>query len=256
MAKKSRLSVPQYSYRQSLKKDERKVYRRIALIILAFFVILLIIWFMGTSFINTLSYIQRGNPTDSASESNSEDYPLLTPTIDKLPDAINTDTVTVSGQTTIDINVTLFVNTKEIAQTKSDETGAFKFEKVKLNVGSNLIKVVVINKAKEKAEASTTIVLDKTKPALTLNGPVDGASYPSTITIVNVNGTTEANSIVHISGNQAIVEDSGKFSYNLPVTSGENSIEINSVDEAGNVTNVKLTITVEAAPVAADGPQP
>ena len=211
---------------------------------------------MGPSFINTLSYIQRGNPTDSTSQSSNEDYPLLTPTLDKLPDATNTDTITISGQTTIDINVTLFVNTKETAQTKSDGTGTFKFEKVKLNVGSNLIKVVVANKAKEKEEASITMVLDKTKPALTLNGPVDGANYPSTTTIVNVNGTTEANSIVHVSGNQAIVEDSGKFSYNLPVTAGENSIEINSVDEAGNVTNVKLTITVEAAPAAADGPQP
>lgn len=252
---KSRLPVPQYSYRQSLKKEERKIYRRIALLIVAFFAILLIIWFMGTSFINTLSYIQRGNPTDTTTTDNADDLPLLAPVIDKLPDAINTDSITVSGQTTIKISVKLFVNTKETTSATSDDSGAFKFENVKLNLGANLIKVVVENKAKEKEESSFSINVDKTKPALVLNGPVDGAAYPSSTKTVNVNGTTEPNAIVHISGNQAVVDDSGKFSYNLPVIAGENAIEVNSVDEAGNATIVKLTVTVEAAS-APDGPQP
>ncbi len=256
MPKKSRLSVPQYSYRQNLKKEDVKTYRKIALIMVAFFAILLVIWFMGASFINTLSYLQRGNNTETTEEKKDDDLPLITPTLDKLPEAINTDTITVGGQTTIDVKVALLVNTKEVASLTSDSTGNFKFEKVKLNAGSNLIKIIATNKAKEKEEASFTIILDKTKPGLAVSAPVDGASYPDTTKTVNVNGTTEAGATVHVSGNQAVVEDSGKFSYNLPVTPGVNDLEVNSVDAAGNATIVRLKVTVEASQIPLDGPQP
>ncbi len=247
MSKKTRLPAPQYSYRQSLKKEDLKVYRRIALLITAFFVILLVIWFMGTSFINTLSYIQNGNPSSSNTQTSANDLPLLAPTIDKLPNAINTDTISVSGETTISVTVTLYVNTVKVATTTSDSSGNFKFDNVKLTVGSNIIKAVASNKSEKQESTPVTIVLDITKPSLVVNAPVDGSTYPSTTTNVTVSGVTEPNAIVHVSGNQAIVDPAGNFSYLLPVIAGDNIIEVNAVDNAGNTTVVKLTVTVSPA---------
>lgn len=252
-SKKSRLPVPQYSYRQTLKKEDRRVYRRVALIITAFFAILLIIWFMGTSFLNMLSFLSNGNTTDNTTNVSSDELPLLDPEIDKLPPDINTPTISVSGTTTSNVTVTLFVNTRETDSTTTDSTGVFKFEKVKLTDGANLLKLVATNKAKEKQESSTTINLDTVKPNLTLTSPIDGANFASTTKTVVVSGTIEPNAIVHVSGSQAIVEASGKFSYNLPVTPGANNIEINANDPAGNITVVKLTITVDSA-APPDGP--
>jgi hypothetical protein len=51
--------------------------------------------------------------------------------------------------------------------------------------------------------------------------------------------------VVHINGSQTIVDSSGKFNFTLPVAPGANSIEVTSTDLAGNITTVKVNITVE-----------
>lgn len=249
---KSRLPVPQYSYRQSIKKEDREIYRRIALIITAFFVILLILWFMGTNFINALGLLSRGTTQSTQNNTQDSDLPLLEPEIDKLPESINLDTITITGQTTSEVKVKLILNTKEINQVKANSTGAFVFEKVKLIEGLNLIKVVAENSKGEKEESSTTINLDKTKPNLFINNPSDGTIYPVNTKTINVSGTTEPNTIVHVNSFQAVVDQKGSFSLNLPVTAGVNSLDFSSVDAAGNVNNIKLSISVEGSAEPSD----
>lgn len=241
---KQRDSVPQYSYRQSLKKDEIKTYKKIALLLTGFFVILLIIWFMGTTFINALAFLSNGN-TDTTRENNKSTLPLLIPKLQGLPEATNSDTLTILGETTAEVTVTIFVNGKEVSKTKSDSSGNFKFENVKLITGDNLIKVVASNESNEKEEVSATVKVDKTRPGLALITPVDGASLPTSTKSTNVTGSTETDAVVHINGSQAVVDASGKFTYNLSVTTGVNQIQVVSTDLAGNVTTVKLSVTVE-----------
>lgn len=249
---KSRLPVPQYSYRQSIKKEDREIYRRIALILTAFFVILLILWFTGTNFINALGILSRGGTQNNQKVSRDSDLPLLAPELEKLPESINLETINISGSTTSEVTVKLFINTKEISKTKADTTGNFVFEKVKLIEGLNLIKVVSENSKGEKKETSTTITLDKTKPNLFINSPSDGTIYPANTKTVNVSGTTEPNAVVHVNSFQAVVDQKGSFSLNLPVTPGVNSLDFSSVDAAGNVNNIKLSVSVEGTSEATD----
>ncbi|HEY4694934.1 MAG TPA: Ig-like domain-containing protein [Candidatus Nanoarchaeia archaeon] len=246
MKKRSSSSLPEYSYRQSLKKEEVKVYRRIALILTAVFVILAIIWFMGTTFLSALGTLSNGNDQETPSSSN-EALPLLTPEIDKLPTATKESEISVTGETTAEIEVVLFVNDQEVGKTKADTTGTFKFEKVALKDGLNLIKVVATDEYGKTEEATATITQDKTKPSLALESPVDGANYPSTTKTVNVSGTTDPEAVVYVNGSQAVVASSGKFSFNLPVGTGSNEIEASATDAAGNSTNLRITITVEAS---------
>lgn len=241
---KHRDSVPQYSYRQSLKKDEIKTYKKIALILVGFFVVLVIIWFMGTTFINALSFLSNGN-TNNTNKTDNSSFPLITPKLEGLPEATNSDSLTIQGETTSDVTVTLTLNGKEVAKTKSDSSGGFEFENVKLAAGDNLIKVVATNDLDEKEEVSATVKLDKTRPGLALTSPVDGASLPSSTKNINVAGTTEVDAIVHINGSQAVVDAAGKFTFNLPVAAGPNSIDVTSTDLAGNITTVKISVTVE-----------
>ena len=242
---KQRDSVPQYSYRQSLKKDEIKTYKKIALIIAGFFVILVIIWFMGTTFINALTFLSNGN-TETTTKSTTS-LPLQTPQLEGLPDATNKDTITVLGNTTAEVTVILNVNGKEFGKTKSDSSGDFKFESVKLSAGDNLLKVTATNDAKEKEETTATVKVDKTRPGLAITTPVDGASLPSSTKNINVSGTTEVDAVVYVNGSQAVVDSSGKFTYNLSIPAGVTPIEVTSTDLAGNITTVKLSVTVEGA---------
>ncbi len=244
---KSRLPVPQYSYRQSIKKEDREVYRRIALILTAFFVILLILWFTGTNFINALGILSRGSTQSNQTTTSDSDLPLLVPELEKLAESINIDTITISGETTSEVSVTLFLNTKEISQTKADTTGSFVFEKVKLIEGLNLIKVVAENSKGEEKESSATITLDKTKPNLFINKPSEGTTFPANTNSISVSGTTEPNAVVHVNSFQAVVDLKGSFSLNLPVTPGNNTLDFSSVDAAGNVNNIKLSISVDGS---------
>lgn len=244
---KSRLPLPEYSYRQSIKKEEREVYRRIALIITAFFVIILILWFAGTNFLNALGILSRGNTQSNSSQTQDNDLPLLTPELEKLPESANFDTVNISGKTTPEVSVTLFLNTKEIKEITSETSGEFLFEKVKLIEGINLIKVVAENSKKESKEASTTVTVDKTKPNLFINNPSEGNVYPASTKSVVVSGTTEPNSVVHINSFQAVVDQKGNFSLTIPLNSGVNNLDISSVDAAGNVNNIKLSVSVEGS---------
>ncbi len=242
--KKARESVPQFSYRHSLKKEEIKTYKRIGLLLTGFFIMLLIIWFMGTNFINSLAFLANGN-NDSSSSSTETSLPLQTPTFTALPEAVNTPTLDILGETSSGVSVSLSVNGKEITKTKSLDSGEFKFTAVKLIPGDNLVKVTATDSSGEKKDVSATVNLDTTKPGLAITSPVDGASFSQTTKNVVVTGSTEAEAIVYINGGQAVVDANGKFSYNTPVTPGQNNIEVSSTDGAGNITTVKLNVTVE-----------
>lgn len=251
MKNSNRLPVPQYSYRQSIKKEEREVYRRIALIVSAFFVILVIIWFFSTNFLSALGSLANGNESENSTKQ-TESLPLQAPEIDELPESTNNSSVTVSGTTNPETKVSLLVNSKEVESKKTDSSGFFKFEKVTLTEGLNLIKIIAIDPTGKKEESSKTITLDKTKPPLAVSAPIDGANFAKDTKSISVAGTTEADAIIHINGNQAVVSSNGKFNYNLSVSPGKNDITVEAVDEAGNLTVVKLNITVDGESSAAD----
>lgn len=241
--KSGRLPVPQYSYRQESKKEERRVYRRIALILTVVFVVLTIIWFTGTSFIDALSVLSNGNSSKTNNNTPVE-LPLLAPKLETLPEAINQESITIEGETTSEVDVLLTVNSKEVAKVKASTTGAFKFEKVRLKEGLNLIKITATDKHNETEETSATITFDRSKPPLALTAPADGTIFNEQTKTVIVSGTTETNAVVQVNGLQAVVETSGKFSYNLPVMAGDNQIEVVATDLAGNLTTVKIDIVV------------
>ncbi len=238
------LPLPQYTYRQNLKKEEVKVYKRVALIIAASLVVILIIWFMGTTFLSILGSIANGKHSDNEPKKTSN-LPLQTPKIDKLPKFTNKDHIDITGSTSSEVSVKLTVNGKEVDTQKTDTSGSFTFTAVPLDLGLNSINVTATDSNDKTEQADTTITLDTTKPPLAIASPVDGASYPPTTTKVNVTGTTEGQAKVYVNGSQAVVDYNGGFSYNLPVVSGSNSIEVASTDQAGNTTTIKIAITVE-----------
>jgi len=253
--KKSRLPLPQYTYRESIKKEEREVYRRIALILTAFFLITFIIWFAGTNFLNALGILSIGNNQSASISSKDSDLPLLTPELDKLPDSVNFDTVNITGKTTPEALVTLILNTKKVNETKADSSGEFRFEKIKLIEGINLIKVIAKNSQGETKETSSSITVDKTKPNLFITNPSEGDIFPANTKTVVVSGTTEPDAVVHVNSFQAVVDQKGSFSLTVPLNPGVNNLDISSVDSAGNVNNIKISISVESSAEENDASQ-
>jgi len=245
---KKRSSIPQYTYRQSVKHEERVVYRRISLVLLATAILLAIVYFWGLSFINLLGVISQGTADTDTTQSGFE-RPLLKPSLDPLQTPTNVGKVNISGNTTPEVAVALLVNGQPVSETTSDTGGSFSFSAVVIKDGINQITVTATDKDGDKESFSTSIVLDKTPPSLVVTKPAEGASFGSTTKTVLVSGTTsDPEGVVYVNSIQVTLDPkTGNFSYNLPIKSGQTPIEIKAFDAAGNSVAQKRTITAEAS---------
>ncbi len=241
MKRKPRHSVPHYTYRQSTKSEERIIYRRVGIAILAVAVFLAVLWFWGTSFINLLGFLSK--PEEPTSAPPTFDLPITKPALKPLPEATNSEKITVEGTTSASQEVTLESSTGTI-KTIAETDGSFSFEGVTLKKGLNLIKVFVLDSTGNKLEESFVITFDNTKPLLEITQPKDGQTFPSSTKSIKVVGKTEEKAIVFINNIQAIVNPQGQFSFNYPAQEGTVKLEIKATDLAGNTEKTTLTVIV------------
>ena len=242
MKRSVRVGVPQYTYRQA-NTQEKLIYRRLAIIGGLTLVLLLIIWLWGLTFIRIIGALGTKNLDETPQ--NNIDLPLLKPTFSNLPESTNQDKITISGSTTADMSVTIFVNGTQVSKTVTDASGNFSFVDVSLKEGTNIIKVVASDKAGGTEEQRAVITLDKQPPNLQISSPLDGQIFPKDTKTITIKGTTEPDSPVFINSIQAILDRDGNFSYNLDVQAGENKIEVKATDKAGNAKAINLTVSVQ-----------
>lgn len=205
-------------------------------------VLFLAIWFWGVTFINILGFLGTNESDDTTPL--SFELPLRKPTIEKLPEFTNKESITISGSSNAEVTLTLFVNGTKTGKTTADAGGNFSFVNVALKEGLNLLKVVATNSKEETQEQISLITLDKTKPELSITAPKNGETFPDDTKSITVKGKSEPDATVLINLIQAITNADGSFSYVLTVTPGENKIEIKSTDQAGNVITEKLTVVI------------
>ncbi|OGY29863.1 MAG: hypothetical protein A3F35_02640 [Candidatus Woykebacteria bacterium RIFCSPHIGHO2_12_FULL_45_10] len=252
---KKRNNIPQYTYRQSSKREEKVIYRRIAAVAAALLVILVIIYFWGINFINLLGFL--GSKKEATQTVTSGyDIPLQKPTLNPLQNPTNIEKIDVSGSTTAEVTVALSLNGTKIAETKVDKSGSFRFSGVILRDGLNQIQVVATDKNSAKELTNTSVVLDKTPPSLTVSSPTDGANFPSSTKSIVVSGTTsDPDGVVYLNSIQVTLDPkSGNFSFNLPVSAGQVEIEVKAFDAAGNNVTQKRTVTIAGSSPPAENP--
>ncbi|MDP2671542.1 MAG: hypothetical protein Q8P13_03770 [bacterium] len=249
---KKRSAIPQYTYRQSSKAEEKIIYQRIALVCAATLVILLIIYFWGLSFINVLSLLGGSGSTSTTESKTNNQFvvPLHKPEFNPLQSPTNTQKIDVTGTTTPDAQLSISINGKELGETQTaDKSGYFKFSSVSLRDGINQIKVTATDSSATVESASINVVLDTTAPNLSIGKPANNESFDEGTKTVTVSGTTsDPDGLVYINSIQAILNPkTGNFSYKLAVTTGQNQIEIKASDAAGNSVTQKRTITVQSS---------
>lgn len=242
MKRPVRAGVPAYTYKQD-KTEEKTIRRRLFIVGGLTLVLILIIWFWGVTFVQIIGALGI-NETESDTVTTIE-IPLQKPNLQDLPEFTNKEKITISGTTSPALNLTLLVNGTQVGKTLSDKNGSFSFINVQLKEDINLIKVIASKEGGETQETRALITLDKTKPQLIINSPVNGQTFPKETSSITIKGKSEADAIVMVNSIQAILDQDGNFSYTLSISSGENKIEITAADKAGNVSTEKLTVTVE-----------
>lgn len=108
---------------------------------------------------------------------------------------------------------------------------------------------IASDKAGNIASASVDLNIDKTPPVISISSPATGTTVTSTR--LQLTGTVSDNlsgvALVTCDGMAAVIS-SGTFSCNLSLRAGNNAIQVQATDQAGNVASSQITVTFNATP--------
>lgn len=168
------------------------------------------------------------------------------PIFSDIPEATYSAQVKIAGFAQPGLDVIIFINGAEYERKLVAESGTFTFDKVKLAEGDNIAYAYTSTQHDLRSEQSKnyTIVVDTTKPTVTIESPKDGATMRGqSERIANfVGSVSELGSKVFIGERMVIVQSDGKFTLPYQLVEGDQEIQIKSVDKAGNesLSTVKL----------------
>ena len=222
---------------------ERKTKQRLFVLFAGTILLIVFIFKFGIPFlieISTFFIGSKGNQ-DSKKEQQS---PLIPPLFNPLSNATNSATIVISGISKENQTVVLYLNNEVIGETKVEKNNTFEFKQIELKEGQNSIKAKNLkdNKTSDFSQ-EMTVVFDKEKPALEIESPQDGQSFPKDSKTITIKGKTEPGSRITVNGFWAIVASSGTFSHTISLQDGENAIKILSIDEAGNASEALYKVT-------------
>lgn len=234
------------TYRSRLSKAvEKKTKKSLVFSLLGIIVITGLLVKFGVPFLVNLAVFVSGSKESSKSSSfNTQDF-IASPILNSIPDATNSAKTIVSGSALPDMSVKLYINDNLVDTTNTDEQGLFSFGEVKLSKGENTIKALVESRSGKESNPSNlaTILFKDDPPSLSVDNPKDGQTFSKDENNVNVSGKTDSGAKITVNDYWAVVDVNGNFSYNLRLKDGENPITIKAVDQAGNTTETKITVS-------------
>jgi bacillopeptidase F len=171
------------------------------------------------------------------------------PIFSDIPEATYSGQVRIAGFAQPGLDVILFINGAEYDRKLVSESGTFNFEKVVLTEGDNTSYAYTSTQKDLRSEQSKTyvIVLDSTKPTVTLDSPKEGEVFRGQgqrITSFSGN-VSELGSKVFIGERMVIVSSDGKFTLPYQLVEGDQEIQIRAMDKAGNENQSSIKLRWE-----------
>lgn len=228
------------------KNTERKTQRTMILSIIGILVILFLLFKFGIDALVNFSVFISGSKNQATTQDSNQLSYVTVPTLNPLSQATNSAHIIITGQSTKNYSIILYVNNNNVDQVNADKNGGFVF-KEDLTSGDNQIKVKAkFNNKQSDFSDSINVVYKNSAPTLDISAPSDGQSFNknlvNTNNTINVAGKTDQGASVTVNGFWAVVNDSGNFSYTLPLQNGDNQLKIVAVDQAGNKVEKDLKV--------------
>jgi len=170
---------------------------------------------------------------------------ILPPTLDPLPEATNSGSLSVSGKATPKTQLILYVNDNEYKKLTISDDGTFEVTGIAVSEGPATISAKISDDKNNISDLSNVITttIDRTAPTLTIDKPEDNATVNDGTHKAIVSGITDEDMKVTINGRIVVVKEDGSFTYNMPLNDGENKLSIVSRDPAGNEITVERKVT-------------
>lgn len=224
---------------------EKRTKKSLILSILGILVVFFLLFKFGIPLMTNVGLF-ISNAKDSQEIATKKDTVYVTtPILDPTFSATHSATVDISGRIPQKFTVKLYVNDTMVDKITPERDKKFTFKSVALEKGTNIIQAKAENDDKKESDFSNTITIDykNDKPKLTFENPTEGKTFSKDDNTAPVNGVTDVGNKVTVNGFQAIVDNEGKFSYNLSLQNGENTIKIIASDDAGNTTEMERKVT-------------
>ncbi|WP_101846926.1 S8 family serine peptidase [Halobacillus sp. Marseille-P3879] len=175
------------------------------------------------------------------------DYEAEAPVIESPADRAftNDESITVEGNGSPSSTIEIFNGEEEVAAVETNEEGDFAAD-LELNEGENeLTAVTVTDNGNTEPSDPVVVTLDQTAPELSITSPENGDKINSEVTTVE--GTVNEDNLDHVivNGEEASVDEDGSFTKRLIIDEGENVIEIEALDQAGNSATEEVTIEAD-----------
>ncbi|MBP9669898.1 hypothetical protein KBD75_00675 [Candidatus Woesebacteria bacterium] len=171
------------------------------------------------------------------------------PIFSDIPEATYSAKVGIAGYAQPGLDVVLYINGAEYEKKLVSESGTFSFEKVSLSEGDNTAYAYTATPHDLRSEQSKsyTIVMDSTKPSVTIDTPKDGEVFRGQSQRITTfaGGVSEPGSKVYIGERMVIVQSEGKFSLPYQLVEGDQEIAIKAIDKAGNEGNSTIKLRWE-----------
>lgn len=160
-----------------------------------------------------------------------------------IPTYTNKTTLEIKGSTEPAAKVTIDLNSKT-TEVLANNDGEFS-QTLELWDGDNTLFAYAKDSSGNQSQdsASYKIIYDSKPPDLSVTAPAEGATfYGPKNKQLNVTGTTEEDAQVQVNDRFVIVDSSGNFSSLFSLNEGENTFNVKSQDQAGNIkeTSVKV----------------
>lgn len=215
------------------RQEEQSIIKRIVVLSAVSLLIIFIFFTTGIPFLGRFADLMDTVFKKSDQDINS-DTQVQAPILDSLPQATNDSNLKITGFSNNASRVELFLDSEKIDEVNV-EGGRFSFEDVKLEDGENELKAKAFDSSGKESEFSQTkiIIYDDEEPSVEITSPTDGQDITGN-NRVKVEGKTEEDAQVYANGFLANVLTDGKFEVTIPLSEGENQIEVKASDEAGN----------------------
>ncbi len=210
------------------------VFGGIALIISGLFLFLVL-----PGFISLINSMLNTNPFEL-----TDTIPPQPPRVIVPFDATTESRIELTGDGEAGSELVLLINSRRVAETIIGEDRTFKIN-ITLQEGENIIEAYATDAAGNESALSRrqVVYLDTTKPFIELDNLQNGQEIIGKENEnFRISGKTEPRASMLINGRSAYVNNDGSFSTQIRLDEGENDLSFQATDQAGNLTEIELSV--------------
>ncbi|GEM_PF-1166680 len=225
-------------------REEKATVKKIVYLFVVSVLLLIFIFTLGIPLLGKFAdfldvVFRKSNSSQVAVDKSIPQAPIL----DTLPDATNSARLSISGFSVADGKILIFDNDEKVGETQP-EAGKFRYADFTLKDGNNSIAAKAVSSQGKESDFSQVkkVAFLQKEPRLDVDNPADGQTFSGNNRI-RVSGKTDQNVQVYANGFLANTNPDGSYEIFVPLSGGDNNVEIKAVDLAGNTKIVKRKVT-------------